>query len=193
MHTETPSDTPELIDKARAAKILGIKERRVLQLVTQGKLEGVKQRAEGSTQPKVLLRLEDVRRYKSERDKPKPIDVTPPAQSTTGEPDNHDRSVMKLAPGLRDLAVILEAAGVRPRETKLLKPWLSLDEAEEASGLPASTLRALVEMGELPARDVGVRAGGRWRVKRADLDALQGVTQGRERAASAYPGSGNSR
>jgi excisionase family DNA binding protein len=55
------------------------------------------------------------------------------------------------------------------------RPWLNLDESAEYSGLPASVLRDLVAGGHLPALDVGVRPGGRFRVRRADLDALEGV------------------
>jgi excisionase family DNA binding protein len=52
--------------------------------------------------------------------------------------------------------------------------WITLDEAEQYLGLPATVLRDLIEDGILPAIDVGIRAGGRWRVKRADLDAIEG-------------------
>jgi excisionase family DNA binding protein len=53
--------------------------------------------------------------------------------------------------------------------------WLTLAEAEDYIRLPASYLLYMIECNELPARDVGIRAGGRWRVKRSDLDAIQGV------------------
>ena len=52
--------------------------------------------------------------------------------------------------------------------------WLTLAEAAAYSGLPASHLLAAIEAGELAARDVGVRPGGHWRVRRLDLDAIEG-------------------
>lgn len=58
--------------------------------------------------------------------------------------------------------------------TPVLRPWLTLAEAAEYSGLPAAILRDLIEGGKLRALDVGVRPGGRYRVRRADLDGIQG-------------------
>jgi excisionase family DNA binding protein len=58
------------------------------------------------------------------------------------------------------------------------KPWLTLAGAAEYSGLPASHLLAAIESGELAARDVGVRPGGHWRVRRLDLDAIEGKRKG---------------
>jgi excisionase family DNA binding protein len=54
------------------------------------------------------------------------------------------------------------------------RPWITLDDAAEYTGLPASVLQRFIEAGRLPAIDVGVRPGGHWRVKRSDLDAIQG-------------------
>ena len=54
------------------------------------------------------------------------------------------------------------------------KPWLTIDESAAYLGLPASIIQKLVESGKLPALDCGPRPGGRWRVKRSDLDALEG-------------------
>jgi len=52
--------------------------------------------------------------------------------------------------------------------------WLTVDQAAKVCGLPASIIQKLVESGKLPALDCGPRPGGRWRVKRTDLDALEG-------------------
>jgi len=56
--------------------------------------------------------------------------------------------------------------------------WLTLAEAAAYSGLPASHLLAEINSGELAARDVGVRPGGHWRVRRLDLDAIEGKRAG---------------
>jgi excisionase family DNA binding protein len=53
--------------------------------------------------------------------------------------------------------------------------WLTLAEAAEYSGLPASHLLELIGERVLKARDVGVRPGGRLRVRRLDIDAIEGV------------------
>ena len=50
--------------------------------------------------------------------------------------------------------------------------WLSLPEAAAYTGLPQSTLRKLMASRKLPALDTGPRLGGRWRIKRSDLDAI---------------------
>src|SRR5215471_901231 len=60
-------------------------------------------------------------------------------------------------------------------EQKTTRPWLTLAEAADYSGLPAGFLAELVTNGKLPALDVGVRAGGRWRVAKRDLDSIAGV------------------
>ena len=55
-----------------------------------------------------------------------------------------------------------------------LKPWLTIHEAADSSGLPASAIKALILSGQLPGIDCGPRPGGRWRVKRVDLEKLEG-------------------
>jgi len=60
------------------------------------------------------------------------------------------------------------------REIPALKLWLTIEESAEYLSLPASIIQKLVESGKLPALDCGPRPGGRWRVKRTDLDALEG-------------------
>lgn len=50
--------------------------------------------------------------------------------------------------------------------------WLSLPEAAAYTGLPASTLSKLLANGKLRGLDTGPRLGGRWRIKRSDLDAI---------------------
>lgn len=54
------------------------------------------------------------------------------------------------------------------------KPWIPLDEAAAYSGLPKSLLLHLIRQRKLAAFDCGPRPGGRYRVKRSDLDALEG-------------------
>jgi excisionase family DNA binding protein len=50
--------------------------------------------------------------------------------------------------------------------------FLTLEQAARYIQLPQSYLRELIEGGTLAARNVGPRAGGRYRLRRADLERL---------------------
>ncbi|MGA3074704.1 MAG: helix-turn-helix domain-containing protein [Bryobacteraceae bacterium] len=50
--------------------------------------------------------------------------------------------------------------------------WLCLAEAAAYTGLPQSILRKLLASRKLPGLDTGARLGGRWRIKRSDLDEI---------------------
>jgi excisionase family DNA binding protein len=50
-----------------------------------------------------------------------------------------------------------------------------MPEAAAYTGLPQSTLRKLVARRKLPALDIGPRLGGRWRMKRSDLDGISAI------------------
>ena len=54
----------------------------------------------------------------------------------------------------------------------LVRQWMTLAEADAYIGLPEGFLLLQVKSGKLPALDVGVRAGGRWRVSKRDLEAI---------------------
>jgi excisionase family DNA binding protein len=53
--------------------------------------------------------------------------------------------------------------------------WLSLPEAAAYAGLPQSVLRKLLASRKLAGLDTGPRLGGRWRIKRSDLDNISAV------------------
>ena len=53
--------------------------------------------------------------------------------------------------------------------------WLSLAEAAAYTGLPQSTLRKLLASRKLLGLDTGPRFGGRWRIKRSDLDNITAI------------------
>jgi excisionase family DNA binding protein len=54
--------------------------------------------------------------------------------------------------------------------------WLSLAEAAAYTGLPQTTLRKLLASRKLPGLDTGPRVGGRWRIKRSDLDDISAIS-----------------
>ena len=64
--------------------------------------------------------------------------------------------------------------------------FLTIDEAAAWKRLPPSEILACVQSGELKARDVGVRPGGRYRILCADLVAVQGVSRAREAAGEPF-------
>lgn len=150
------------ITKQEAAQLLAISrnggkpqplsERRILEYTGSGALRSAKQRHK-SGQQMVVVSREDVLKLKQERENP----VALPAIPREIKP--------KLLAG--PSAPIAPVAHTRA--------WLNLAEAEEYTGLPETFLLARIDAGILPALNVGVRAGGRWRVKRADLDAIGGV------------------
>ncbi|MGC9948468.1 MAG: excisionase family DNA-binding protein [Bryobacteraceae bacterium] len=53
--------------------------------------------------------------------------------------------------------------------------WLSLAEAAAYTGLPQSILRKMLANRKLPGLDTGPRFGGRWRIKRSDLDNISAI------------------
>jgi excisionase family DNA binding protein len=82
-----------------------------------------------------------------------------------------------------DAAARVNALAVRERRPPLdeydidtPRPWLTIAGAADYSGLPASYLLGLIAAGELKARNVGPRPGGRWRIRKLDLDAIEGVS-----------------
>jgi excisionase family DNA binding protein len=81
----------------------------------------------------------------------------------------------------------IEAAAVPPPQPVSALPavpdrlWLTMEEAANYSGLPASFLLQMIEDRRLPALDVGVRPGGRYRVARRDIDAITAPMGGRKK------------
>lgn len=55
--------------------------------------------------------------------------------------------------------------------------WVTAEQAASITGLPASVLAGLIKSAALKAIDCGPRPGGRYRIKRSDLDALEGMEQ----------------
>jgi len=92
---------------------------------------------------------------------------TPPG-TETGKPRTGARSQPVKLP------TPMQAGPSHAFEPPIYHPgqWLSLPEAAAYTGLPQSTLRKLIASRKLLALDVGPRPGGRWRVKRSDLDAI---------------------
>ncbi len=147
------------LNKREAAARAGVSPRRILELASDKILRSKMVKDPRSHQMAVVVHEGDLDKY---------IDTfrTPAVEvMARPSPSGTDDLAEKLA--------LLKAALAPP----VLKLWLTLKEAEDHAGLPTSVLEMLIESGELPAFNVGVRKGGRWRVRRSDLDAIAGVTQ----------------
>jgi len=146
---------PEYLNKAVASKRSGLSVRRLLELANRGAIRKqlVRDPKNGNRSLAVFL-ASDIDRLKS------------------GERPSTELQISRPVRPLAPIAATShsDSASVIPPT----RPWLTVAEAGEYSGLPASFLVRLVESGKLPGLDVGVRPGGRWRVAKRDLDALKG-------------------
>ncbi len=159
-------DTEEVwITKKEAAQLLAVRrnggkpqplsERRILEYTQAGALRSALQREPRHGQMAVMVSREDVLRLKHEREHPAVLPAIP------REP--------------RQQKLLGTPASAPKQDTYANnRAWLALNEAEAYTGLPESHLLGMIHSGELLARDVGVRPGGRYRVKRSDLDAIEG-------------------
>lgn len=140
------TQTQSYVSKEIAAQRLGLSIRRVLELSDQGQITRSKLMNHETGRRQVALLESDVDRLYTQR---QGVAVLPPQSATENK-----------APATAAL---------------LSQPWITLEDAETYTGLPASFLQSLIDEGTLPACNVGVRPGGRWRVKKGDLDAIEGT------------------
>jgi len=142
----------ELLTKYLAAERLGLSVRRVMELSTEGTFTRHRAFDPETKREAVMFDAAEVEQYKAANTPaPAPL-LLGPAAEPIDETDDDGRGDGRL--------------------------WLTLAEAAEYSGLPASHLRSAIGIGELPARDVGPRPGGHWRVRRLDVDAIEGKRAG---------------
>jgi excisionase family DNA binding protein len=144
---------PEFITKQIAAQILGLSVRRVLELSNSGSIKRRQVVDPVTKRRQTVLLARDVRAVV----------------------DGNRRLVAYRGPAG-------EAAALPPPQPPLQpgapeRPWLTVEEAAACSGLPASFLLGLIEGRRLPALDVGVRAGGRYRVAKRDVDGIKASTR----------------
>lgn len=153
------------ITKEEAAKILAVSRngrkpqpisaRRILEFTQMNVLRSAKQRDPHSGQMMTVVSAADVERFRQERANPVTLPAVP----------NEPKSKSKL---------LLAAPQAPAAPVAHTRAWLTLAQAEDYTGLPDTFLQSLIDQGTLPALNVGVRAGGRYRVKRTDLDAIEG-------------------
>ena len=144
---------PEYVSKQIAAERLGLSVRRVLELSLSGAIKRRQVLDPVTKRRQTVFAAQDIQRAVAEGKRLVPVRgaagevaAVPPVQATPAPLQVSDR------------------------------PWLTVEEAADYSGLPASFLLGMVEGGRLPALDVGVRPGGRYRIARRDVDAIQAST-----------------
>jgi excisionase family DNA binding protein len=144
------------ISTREAGKRLDISQRRVQELAQSGALRSAQQRDPASRQMMVVVDAEDVERLRQERKNPVTLPAIP-----------------------RDPSALVRRVPAAPVVQTAIPATIfyNLAEAAAYTGLPESFLLEAILAGELRALYVGIRAGGRWRVKRTDLDAIQGKLQ----------------
>jgi hypothetical protein len=161
---------PEWIDKAEAAKRLKISERTALALASEGKIATRRERNPATNQVAVQFDAVSVDRYGYLREHPeeKPAPPPkPPKAEIAPAPANDENAVALFVQALQAVLPAYPATPPAPSGG-----WLTVMDGAAYCGLPAPVLHALIKAKRLPAWDVGVRRGGRWRVCRRDLDAL---------------------
>jgi excisionase family DNA binding protein len=148
-----PRSGPEFLTKQIAAARLKLSPRRVLELAAAGKIRQRRVIDPKTKRTQMVLLAADINRLAA---------GTAPAPVSAA-------TEMRVA----RLNAALPPVEVTPR------PWMTADQAAEYSGLPASFLLGMIASGRLAALDVGIRPGGRYRIKRTDLDGIKGATQHR--------------
>lgn len=138
-----PSARVEWVAKKEAAKLLRRSTRTLLAMAKKGEIQSRKVRDPDTSQTVVQFHAGDIERLRYQREHPTAVAVQSHAVS-------------------------------KPLHTSALpahlRPWLTLDEAEERSGLTRRWLLARAKSGAEGIRDMGGPAkGGRWRFHREAL------------------------
>ncbi len=158
MKTNAIATRVEWLSKHDAAFRLGVSQRRIDQLLADGTLRGRKVPQPGGGRDLTEVHSGSVERYSDRKE----------VERTTGS-----TSLAKQLQTLSGaLAVSQQPAPITQKPAP--RPWLSIAEAADYSGLPASVLRRMVENGTLGAIDVHrAGRGGRYRIRKLDLDRME--------------------
>jgi excisionase family DNA binding protein len=143
----------EFLSKAIAAKELGLSVRWFMDFADRRGIEKIRRFDPETRRQATFFRAADIARLKAEG-------MPQPVTAAAAQP-----------PARRQTAISIAA----PPPPAQPRPWLTVAEGAEYSGLPASVILELVQSGRLRALDVGRRPGGRYRVRRRDLDDLEGA------------------
>lgn len=167
MPTATQTAKTRTMTKRDVIEYLGKSKRTVETYIAGGRLAVAY--INGPNGKQATFDRADVERFKREMDEPmaRAVAVQQHESNGTAHP-----SSMAVAPVARpDALQQILASLLQGYPMQRPKPWLTLQEAVEFSGLPASYLVQMAENGSgtIRAIDVGRREGGRWRFHRASL------------------------
>jgi hypothetical protein len=162
---------PGWTHKEAGAELLGVSIRQLENLAALKRIR--KQRLPRQTNERsarVLYSVEDIEAIKA--GKPNVMPETPePSEARAAAPAAPEPRGFLAIP-----AALIDLLRERREQREPLKPWLTLDEAAEYSGLTRAWLLKEAEAGQgaIAIRDMGRFArGGRWRFLRADLERAE--------------------
>lgn len=159
------SEAETYLPKTEAAAALGLSERRLGEYAQRGKIERRYVFDEKTKRKAVMFRHSDIARLRLE------LQAGPEAAAVMLGPRAQEQAAPVDHGG--GLAQFMAARMLPAPALVIERAWLTFEEAEALSGLPARYLRWLVKIGELPARNIGGREpGGPWRIHREALNAL---------------------
>jgi excisionase family DNA binding protein len=141
------SSQPVYLTKELASKESGLSIRRLLELASAGKIHRI-HRLDPKTKRHIAL-------FDA-------ADIHALAERSAS-------NVLQISSPVRTSALV----AALPQPTATSPKWLTIDEAAAYLRLPPEFLKRLIQAGNLPAFDVGVRAGGRYRISRNALDDLE--------------------
>lgn len=148
---------PEYLNKELASKRSGLSVRRLLELAARGQVRKRFVRDPKSKRNIAVFDARDIVRLKDGENPSSSLQISRSGANVDAAMPHPSNAGI----------IVLETKGPAPKPL-----FLTLEEAELYSGLPATHLRNLIVHQMLPACDVGVRPGGRWRIARHALDRL---------------------
>ena len=134
--------------------------RRVIELANEGRIQFDRARDDETGRMQMKIQAGSVERFIFERESK----ILEPAVRNCGGRGPHDPQQ------LVELALMVRSALSAPSA----RLWLTLNDSVDYSGLPAAILVQCIADGKLKAMDVGRRRGGRWRIRRSDLEQFDG-------------------
>jgi excisionase family DNA binding protein len=159
------------LTKQQAAEAIGVSTKTVEKLADAKQLQQAMLRRPGK--PSIAVyHPDDVARVRAERNPEAEPFVLPPEDSPSQNVENPSPTsrvpaLAKSQNALGSFAAIAEMFRPPDRVRLAERLFLTLDEASELSGLPKAYLRSLMAEGK-----IGLKACGRWRIRRADLEKL---------------------
>jgi excisionase family DNA binding protein len=155
----------EWLSREDAAKRLNLSERRVAELAKEGRLK--RRFARGTRGARVIeVDAGSVERFATDVQAGIRPERSAPMRALARIKGDGGESLVRLA---RAIAPKAPRAPLAPGGSAL---FMTIDETAEYSGIPRSVLTQWIKAGRLQALDVGPRPGGRWRVRREAVNAL---------------------